>query len=104
MTLKYVCSTVKSGPGPLNITFGSDMPITLLHVMCRTWTNTIITTSISLIQLYDHLYDFVENFATTIQNPKNSIKFKGFRIGNINPQKCPNHVHIKDLGPAQVKC
>ena len=43
-------------------------------------------------------------FATTIQNPKNSIKFKGFRIGNINPQKCPNHVHIKDLGPAQVKC
>ena len=33
MTLKYVCSTVKSGPGPLNITFGSDMPITLLHLM-----------------------------------------------------------------------
>ena len=32
MTLKYVC-TVKSGPGPLNITFGSDMPITLLHLM-----------------------------------------------------------------------
>ena len=33
MTLKYVCSTVKSGPGPLNITFGSDMPITLLHLI-----------------------------------------------------------------------
>ena len=32
MTLKYVC-TVKSGPGPLNISFGSDMPITLLHLM-----------------------------------------------------------------------
>ena len=32
MTLKYVCSTVKSGPGPLNITFGSDMPITLLYL------------------------------------------------------------------------
>ena len=27
-------SAVSIEPGPLNITFGSDMPITLLHLMC----------------------------------------------------------------------
>ena len=32
-TAFFVGASLTNGPGPLNITFGSDMPITLLYLM-----------------------------------------------------------------------